>query len=271
MALVTMTYREHAPVPALRAHVRTLWELSGPCDGAPGPQKLLPDGAMSLWFNFGDAISGGTEHLATGGAALLGEIRRPIEVASSGTLDLVGVSFWPGHARAFLDAQLPELVNRLVVAPPVTLRLRGVHDAEPADRITRLQEALLQAVRPQRAPSAQVLHGLSLLEREDDSPDIATLADTLGLSTRQLERRFADELGASPKQLASVLRFRRALEAMRARRPDFAAIAVACGYADQAHLVRDFTRYTGAPPGRFVVNEAPRTRSEWLARPRRAG
>lgn len=265
MALAATRYREHAPHPALRAHVRMLWELSGPCDD-PSPQKLFPDGAMSLWINFGGRISGGTEHIATGGSALLGEIRRPIEVASSGSLDIVGITFWPGHARAFLDAQLPELVNRLVADPPVTLQLRGVHDAEPEDRISRLQEALLEAVRPKRAPSERVLHALSLLEGV--SPDIASLADSLGITTRQLERSFADELGASPKQMASLLRFRRALAAMRVSRPDFAAIALQCGYADQAHLVRDFTRYTGAPPGRFVANEAPRTRSEWLAEPR---
>lgn len=70
--------------------------------------------------------------------------------------------------------------------------------------------------------------------------------------------------------MASVLRFRRALAAMRVDRPDFATIAYQCGYADQAHLVRDFTRYAGAPPGRFVVNDAPQSRSEWLAEPRRA-
>jgi AraC-like DNA-binding protein len=264
MALAATRYREHAPHPALRAHVRMLWELSGPCD-EPSPQKLFPDGTMSLWLNFGGSIRGGSEHIATGGVALLGEIRRPIEVSSMGALDLVGITFWPGHARVFLDAQLPQLVDRIVADPPSTLRLRGVHDAEPADRISRLQHALLEAVRPKRAPSEHVMHALSLLGGA--APDIASLADTMGMSTRQLERRFNDELGASPKQMASLLRFRRALAAMRVSRPDFAAIALQCGYADQAHLVRDFKRHAGAPPGRFVANEAPRTRSEWLAEP----
>lgn len=269
MALSATFYREHAPPSALRAHVRVLWELSGPCDD-PAPQRLIPDGSMSLWINLGGAITGGLNRIGHCGAALLGEVRRPIEVAALGVLDLVGVTFWPGHARAFLDAQLPEVVNRVVADPPLTLQLRGVYAADPKHRIARLQEALLDALRPTRAPSAQVSHALTLLARDDGSPDIASLADALGLSTRQLERRFTDELGASPKQLASVLRFRRALDAMRGGKPDFAAIALQCGYADQAHLVRDFTRYTGAPPGRFVREEAPQTRDEWLARPRHA-
>ncbi|MGV3622615.1 MAG: helix-turn-helix domain-containing protein [Archangium sp.] len=264
MALAATIYREHAPHPALKAHVRVLWELSGPCDD-PSPQKLFPDGAMSLWINFGGMISGGTQTISTNGAALLGEIRRPIEVNSTGNLDIVGVSFWPGSARVFLDAQLPELVNKLVADPPTTIELSGVVSAEPHDRIARLQEALLEAVQPKRAPSDRVLHAFSRLG--GDAPDIASLADSLGITTRQLERRFVDELGASPKQMASLLRFRRALAAMQVPRPDFGAIALECGYADQAHLIRDFTKYTGAPPKRFVTTEAPKTRAEWLAEP----
>lgn len=269
MALAATRYREHAPHPALRDHVRMLWELSGPCDD-PSPHRLLPDAAMSLWLNFGAPFTSGSRAVAREGVALLSELRRPLEVASAGALDLVGVNFWPGHVRAFLDAPLSEVVDRLVAEPPIGARLASVVDADPADRIPRLQEALLQALRPSRAPSAPVLHALSLLDRDEPAPDVVTLARTLGLGTRQLERRFRDELGASPKQLASVLRFRRALDALRAPRPDFAAIAHRCGYADQSHFVREFARYTRTPPARFVATDAPRTRSEWLARPRRA-
>ncbi|HEY1101518.1 MAG TPA: helix-turn-helix transcriptional regulator [Myxococcota bacterium] len=267
MALVATTYREHAPHPALRAHVRVLWTLAGPCDD-PAPQTLLPDGAMSLWLNFGDAIAGAGHDVATGSAALLGEVRRPLEVASAGVLDIVGVTFWPGHARAFVDASLAELADRLVVTPPLLASLNDVVDAAPGDRIARLQHVLLRALRPARAPSALMRHAFSRLDH-DDAPDIAALARDAGLSTRQLERRFADELGTSPKQMASVLRFRRALAAMQVDAPDFVDIAYRCGYADQAHLIRDFARYTGAPPKRFVDVDAPRTRREWLARPGR--
>lgn len=269
MALAATRYREHAPHPALRAHVRVLWELSGPCDD-PSPHRLLPDAAMSLWLNFGAPFTSGTRAVAREGAALIGAIRRPIEVASVGALDLVGVSFWPGHARVFFDASVSEVVDRLVAEPPIGTRFASVVDADPGDRIARLQEALLQALRPSRAPSAPVLHALSLLDGDEPAPDVVTLARTLGLGTRQLERRFRDELGASPKQLASVLRFRRALDALRAPRPDFAAIAHRCGYADQSHFVREFARYARTPPARFVATDAPRTRGEWLARPRRA-
>lgn len=276
MTLSSTQYREHLPVPALRAQVRVLWELSGPCDD-PAPQRMIPDGSMSLWINFGAPLawlrgSGGDLEVLRGGTVLFGEVRRPFELASSGALDLVGVSFSAGGARGFVDAPLRELVDRLVADPPLAGALardlaRSVHGAGPRERIPLLQAALARAVVAPRVPSSPVRRALELLDRDDGTLRVATLADTVGLSPRQLERRFAEEVGIAPKPLASVLRFRRALDAMMAGRPDFAAIAGRCGYVDQSHLVRDFTRFAGAPPTRFVASDAPRTRAEWLRRP----
>ena len=163
-----------------------------------------------------------------------------------------------------------------IASSPTLLSLRrsdtrshNRHGAEPPERVPLLQEALASALVAPRAPSAPVRRALDLLERDEGQLRIATLAETIGLGARQLERRFADEVGIGPKALASVLRFRRALAAMRSGDGDFAAIALRCGYVDQPHLVRDFARYAGAPPTRFALSDAPRTRAEWLAQPRR--
>jgi AraC-like DNA-binding protein len=221
MALSSTQYREHLPIPALRAHVRVLWELSGPCDD-PAPQRMIPDGSISLWINFGAPLAWAPdrgEDVPPGGTLFLGEIRRPFELSSSGALDVVGVSFRAGRARAFVDAPLRELVDRLIADPPLAATLsrdlaRSVHGADPEDRIALLQAALARALVAPRAPLGPVRRALDLLERDQGTLRIATLADTVGLSPRQLERRFVEEVGIAPKPLASVLRFRRALDAM---------------------------------------------------------
>lgn len=273
MALSRTTYREHLPSPALRAHVRVIWELSGPCDD-PAPQRMIPDGAMSLWLNFGAPLAwapGAGHDVPSGGTLLLGELRRPFEVSSNGALDIVGVSFWAGRARTFVDAPLRELVDRLVADPPLVTALarelrRSVQAADPRERIALLQLALARALAAPRAQSSPVPLALDLMERDEDAPRVASLAETVGLTRRQLERRFAEEVGIAPKSLASVIRFRRALDAIVASDADFSAIALQCGYVDQSHMIRDFTRFAGAPPTRFVANDAPRLRAEWLAR-----
>jgi AraC-like DNA-binding protein len=79
------------------------------------------------------------------------------------------------------------------------------------------------------------------------------LADGLGLSVRRLQRLFAEYVGVTPKWVLRRARLHEA--AARADRGvgiDWAALAADLGYADQAHLTRDFTAVVGAPPGRYA-------------------
>ena len=67
----------------------------------------------------------------------------------------------------------------------------------------------------------------------------------LELSERSLRRRCHEAFGYGPKRLDRILRFQRFLDlARRARAPgaELAALALAAGYADQAHLSREVRR-----------------------------
>ena len=76
--------------------------------------------------------------------------------------------------------------------------------------------------------------------------DIAALASRAGLSMRQFERRFIQQVGMRPKMLARVARFEAALEA-KARRStkSWTDVAHEFGYYDQMHMVHDFKEFTG--------------------------
>ena len=83
---------------------------------------------------------------------------------------------------------------------------------------------------------------------------VGELAAALGLPVRRLQRLFANYVGVSPKWVMRRARLQEA--AMRAEqggRVDWAELAVSLGYADQAHLTRDFTAVIGVPPARYVT------------------
>jgi AraC-like DNA-binding protein len=82
--------------------------------------------------------------------------------------------------------------------------------------------------------------------------DVATVADDLAISERQLRRRFHAAVGYGPKTLGRILRFRRAVREIERGRTDLAALALDAGYADQAHLSRETTRLAGLPPARLA-------------------
>src|SRR5206468_2665641 len=82
---------------------------------------------------------------------------------------------------------------------------------------------------------------------------VATLEEISGLGRRQLERRFADAIGVGPALLASIVRFRRVFDEIDhgSERP-WTDAALAAGYSDQSHFIREFRRFVGCTPGEFL-------------------
>lgn len=85
-------------------------------------------------------------------------------------------------------------------------------------------------------------------------PPVARMASELGISPRQLQRRFRAAVGLSPKEFVRVLRFARVWQ-VASMRPDesWAKLAADFGYSDQAHLVREFRDFGAEPPSRVFT------------------
>ncbi len=77
---------------------------------------------------------------------------------------------------------------------------------------------------------------------------VGVVAERVGISERQLERRSLEYAGISPKTLSRISRFQRAIEKHRAGYGSWMAIAHEAGYYDQMHLIRDFHEFGGGPP-----------------------
>ena len=72
-----------------------------------------------------------------------------------------------------------------------------------------------------------------------------------------MTNRFRAELGVTPKTAARIFRFERACGLISVLRLPLADVAAACGYADQAHMTRDWNAFTGASPKTWIANELP--------------
>jgi transcriptional regulator GlxA family with amidase domain len=115
-------------------------------------------------------------------------------------------------------------------------------------RHTAMAESRLADV---RSPLTQNESALKASER--GALGVGDAAAGAGLSMRQFERRFSEQVGVSPKLYARVVRFNAALEAkMNAPRRLWTDIAHDLGYYDQMHLVRDFEDFTCENPTAFI-------------------
>jgi AraC-like DNA-binding protein len=101
--------------------------------------------------------------------------------------------------------------------------------------------------------AAQVAGMVERIAADPGLRRVAVLAEVFGMPERRLQRLFTEYVGVSPKW---VMRRARLLEAARRADAgdgvDWAALAVDLGYADQAHLTRDFTATLGVPPARYA-------------------
>jgi AraC-like DNA-binding protein len=191
-------------------------------------------------------------------AAVVGPRRQAVWLRFQGTIDQVNISFFPGAAGAFVGLPMPELVGRMVSPDDVWPHdfreaVAELEPLPPEQRVAGLADLLLARLEPGREPRPQVREAVRLIRASRGRVTVRSLAGQLNLSISQLERSFARHVGVGPKLLARQTRVcALAAEAMSPASPSWASLAVKYGYADQAHLAREFRELTGLTPSRFA-------------------
>lgn len=180
-------------------------------------------------------------------------------VAATGASLCMQVDLTPPGAYGLFGLPMSALAGHVVslddVLGAAAARLRDHLDAT-ADWSARF--AILDRFvrdRLERAPavSAPVLWAWRQLVSSHGRIRIVRLADDLGWSRKHLAARFTAEIGRPPKIVARILRFERLNTLMdRAAAPDWAELAYACGYADQAHMIREFRHFAGTTPRSYL-------------------
>jgi transcriptional regulator GlxA family with amidase domain len=118
--------------------------------------------------------------------------------------------------------------------------------ADAASALDAFARALDALVASSTTPDLPIEAAVARLQQTGGTASIAKLAGDLGLGRRQLERRFRDRVGLSPRLFGRIIRFQRAFDPLGHEAG--AMVAARCGYADQAHLVREVRRFAGRTP-----------------------
>ena len=117
------------------------------------------------------------------------------------------------------------------------------------ERVARVEQFLLTRHRPIE-PNAIVSAALRAICASAGALRVRALAQDLGVSQDSLEKHFRRIVGASPKQFATIVRIRQAVE-LSHNSPSLTTLALDAGYYDQSHFIRDFRTITGDTPGHF--------------------
>lgn len=179
----------------------------------------------------------------------------PVVMDSPGTAECVQVNFTPPGAALFFGLPLSELADAMVTLDDLGdraiggLRERLGDEPDPARRLDLVEAFVLGRLRAGTPADPAIAWAYRRIVASGGRLRIAGLAEEIGCSRKHLFARFRRDVGLAPKTVARMARFRDALAlSSRTAAPDWADIAAACGYADQAHLSRDFAALAGLPP-----------------------
>lgn len=214
-----MDYREYPPPPALEGLVKVRWTLAG--DGAPDDwraHQAVPDGCVELITRLaGRSRWAGDqpERFA------VGLIERPEGFEISGDARFEAVRLWPWAWPLIGDRPLTALRGRW-------LPYEGGSFEEIERRLAGETELA--------ATGRDILAAAT----------VAEMVRFTGMSPRTLQRWFARQVGLPPRRYLRLLRFHKAFEQVP-QQSSLADHAAARGYADQAHMARDFRAMAGVP------------------------
>jgi AraC-like DNA-binding protein len=243
---MSVIYREFAPSPRFGSHIECFWSH---VSDAPVPRfRVLPDGCADIIF----------EQPARdyGGLAIVGTMTRAHAFDIPARQFTFGVRFRPAMGARFLRVPAAEVVDASIPladtwSGPASKRLLEQlgESRSPRECIAQFEAALGEP-----PPLDAFEKAIAWLAERRGQIAVEDLADAGGIGPRQFRRICLERTGLTPKRLARILRFRQALaHAGPERKRDWADVALACGYYDQAHLINEFHEFAGTPPGEFIA------------------
>ena len=177
-----------------------------------------------------------------------------------------------GGGNAVIEIAIWELTDSAIPLEDLSRRLfrefEWVRDLSSMTKAAAALDSILNAFAERACIDYDpVSYAVSNLERTDGLISIREIADHIGWSTRQLQRRCKDTVGISPKLFGRMQRFQGVFRTMEDAASEWVNAAVRCGYYDQAHLIRDFREFPGKTPTALLDQEIDLSRR--FVQPRR--
>jgi len=188
----------------------------------------------------------------------------PVIMNSAGEAACVQVNFTPHGARRFFGLPMSELAARMVTLEDLgdrallALRQQLGDETDWGRRLALVEQFVIARLRDTPWVESTTDWAYREMQRTGGEIRISRLARTLGCSRKHLAACFARDFGLAPKSIARMVRFQRVLEHARCAVPAWADIAAASGYADQAHLAREFLEFSGMTPTQWAARQQNR-------------
>jgi AraC-like DNA-binding protein len=259
-------YLSFYPGPPLNELVDHFWLIEG--GQTPRLEKILPCGTSELVVNLKNNeihihdADQPERYQRFSGAVFSGTYSRSFVCNALQHEAMMGVHFRPGGAFPFLGTEASELTNAHANLADLWgrsgLKLRErLCTAPTSQRLFQIMEdALRDRLHNHSSCERQMKIALKMFAMGGTRASVRDVSQELGFSQRRFIQMFNSQVGLTPKVFCRIQRFQRArVLAEKLETPHWAELAVACGYFDQSHLIKDFQEFAGSTPRIYSVEQ----------------
>lgn len=236
------SYTEIPPCEALAPYVRCFW-ISKNDNQNEYNSLVIPDICMDI--------------IVTDNSADFCGINNRSFFSANNDVQFFGVRFFAWSVALFTDKDMINALNSYGVADEYfpDFPTEDILHSSLENKIKIVEKYLLKRLNTRRENS-DVMNSLYRIISTDGRTSVADLSDFCAISRRQLERKFAEQIGVSPKQMINLLRYQ--LLWQNCVNPDFNALdsVEKFGYFDQSHMLNEFKKYHGISLGKARENVA---------------
>lgn len=256
----SMRYHKYPPPPALAAFVRCFWIMEGNGgNGDPSLYRLFASSCPELVVQYRNRFTDFDRHGQSSLSPLVhlyGQTQEYRETMVAGEYGIAGAYLYPYAVKALTGMPASEMSNRVMDMGSNDVAARMSEAGNDQARIKVFSDYLLSAFRSAAEPDKGLQACIWQLIHTKGATDIGSMADMLFVSGRQLERRFQQGLGLSPKLCSRIIRFQSTLH-VQEREPGkrLTDIAYESGYFDQSHFIREFREFSGFSPKDYFMED----------------
>ncbi|CAM3841953.1 helix-turn-helix domain-containing protein [Mucilaginibacter galii] len=253
-----MHHQEFEPPEELRGTIQNFWHTSIDFDDIPTTGfEVLPDGYTEIIFLFGNAcsIAQQDELQPLTSPFLMGLLGKPVLLHGTGRLEVLGIKCFPWTVFDLLRIPPGNDGVRLFKHPIVGLQPSLAKHVEAGQIVEALDELKRYFLNDRKHPATNnmILKAGTAMSEAKGSLPVSRVAEAAHATVRTLERKFKQAAGYTVKDLSGLMRFEEVRNHLWFH-PDasLAGLAQELGYADQAHLSKEFKRYSGTTPAAFA-------------------
>jgi AraC-like DNA-binding protein len=252
-----MQHQEFEAPSALQDTIKCFWHNTKDFGEHQAGFEVVPDGYAEIIFHFGSGCSmshnGSLQPLPS--PFMMGLLNQPVHFYTKNRLEIIGIRCFPWTVFDLLG--LPSGKASVHIFEHPIARLQSI--LEECINAGKVEEAVAQVKQyfldaRSRIPGNTMLFkaGVAMSKANGTMP-VSQVAAAAHATVRTLERKFKQSSGYTVKDVSGLMRFEQVRNKLW-HYPDsnLAGLAHELGYTDQAHLSKEFKRYSGTTPAAFA-------------------